>query len=102
MSKLDPYYIPSPATGLNPFAQLPRRLSVMAGSGKIYGPKDLFYSCIELLKDSDAVDGDDASNGERMNGDNPLYRKAVSMISHEPLYNDDIEAEVDAKVKSKC
>ena len=91
MSKLDPYYIPSPATGLNPFAQLPRRLSVMAGSGKIYGPKDLFYSCFELLKDSDAVDGDDASNG-----------KAVSMISHEPLYNDDIEAEVDAKVKSKC
>jgi hypothetical protein len=49
MSKLDPFYIPSPATGINPFTQLTRRLSSAGNGRKIYGPKDLFYSCFELV-----------------------------------------------------
>ena len=95
MSRLDPFYIPSPATGINPFAQLSRRLSTM---GKIYGPKDLFYSCFELIDDFSAT----TSDGMSSESDNPIYRKAVSMINHEPLTTEALIAEVEDRVKSKC
>jgi len=96
MSRLDPFYIPSPATGIKPFAQLSRRLSTM---GKIYGPKDLFYSCFELLDD---VTTTTTTDGVTSESDNPIYRKAVSMINHEPLTTEDLIAEVEDRVKSKC
>ncbi len=104
MSKLDPFYIPSPATGINPFAQLPRRLSTLGG-GKIFGPKDLFYSCFELseekffIPESTTTEAEIWSAAER--SDSPLYRKAVSMINHEPISTDDLIAEVDHQIKSK-
>ena len=104
MSKLDPFYIPSPATGINPFAQLPRRLSALGG-GKIFGPKDLFYSCFELseekflIPESPTTEADDWAATER--SESPLYRKAVSMINHEPLSTEDLLAEVDHLIKSK-
>ena len=103
MSRLDPFYIPSPATGINPFALLPIRLSALGG-GKIFGPKDLFYSCFELTDDTlfPREDDDIGPEDDAMNRPESLiYRKAVSMINHEPLSTEDLIAEVDNQVKSK-
>lgn len=103
MSRLDPFYIPSPATGINPFAQLPRRLSALGG-GKIFGPKDLFYSCFELTNDTSFTRENDVIRPEDKTTNRPeslMYRKAVSMINHEPLSTEDLIAEIDDHVISK-
>ena len=104
MSRLDPFYIPSPATGINPFAQLPRRLSTLGG-GKIYGPKDLFYSCFELTEEKfnipEREEGKLNEEDQKERSASPLYRKAVSMINHEPLSTEDLIAEIGQNVKSK-
>ena len=100
MSRLDPFYIPSPATGINPFAQLPRRLSILGG-GKIYGPKDLFYSCFELSEEKFCIPEKEESKLNEERSTSPIYRKAVSMINHEPLSTEDLIAEIGQNVKSK-
>jgi hypothetical protein len=75
MSKLDPHYIPSPSTGVNPFLPLlPRRLTAIGG-GKIIGNnKDLYCSCFELSVDV-----------TKLKPPNPVFRKTVSMIGHNHL-----------------
>ena len=63
MSRLDPYYIPSPANGMNPF------LPLLGQNGKIMAN---CFSCVEF----------NAINWQQQ--PRPKYRKTVSLVGPQP------------------